>query len=92
MWYLTKEVSDEVHLWHADKHQSFLHVDIIILGVHIQTCLKYPKQQVSISLQYIQKNMGDEVDFLTPYKLKSFSQVDSTTLDVQSQACPKYPK
>ena len=28
-----KEVNDEVYFWHADKHQIFLQVDTIILGV-----------------------------------------------------------
>ena len=38
-----EEVTNEVDFWHADKHQSFLQVDTVILGVCIQTCLKYPK-------------------------------------------------
>ena len=29
MYYLKKEVNDEVYFWHADKHRSFLEVDII---------------------------------------------------------------
>ena len=29
-----------------DKHESFLQVDIITLGVGSQACPKYPKQQV----------------------------------------------
>ena len=40
---LKEEVNGEVYFWHAEKLQSFLQVDTIILGVHIQTCLKYPK-------------------------------------------------
>ena len=31
--YLKKKVSGEVHFWHADKHRSFLQVDISILKV-----------------------------------------------------------
>ena len=33
MLYLKKEVNDEVYLWLADKHWSFLQVDTVILGV-----------------------------------------------------------
>ena len=33
--YLKKEVRDEVDFLHADKHQSFLQVDINILGVKV---------------------------------------------------------
>ena len=43
MQYIKKKRSDEVYLGHVDKHQNFLQVDTIILGVHSQTCLKYPK-------------------------------------------------
>ena len=41
-----KCVGDEVDFLHLDKHGSFLQVDIIILGVHSQLCLKYIKLQV----------------------------------------------
>ena len=40
---LKKKVIDEGYFRHADKHQSFLQVDTIILGVCIQGCPKYPK-------------------------------------------------
>ena len=43
MLYLKKEVNDKVYFWHADKHQSPLQVDTIILGVYNQLCPKYPK-------------------------------------------------
>ena len=36
---------DLVDFWPADEHRSFLQVDTIILGVHSQTCWKYPKEQ-----------------------------------------------
>ena len=39
-------MGDEVDFLHLDKHGSFLQVDIIILGVHGQLCLKYIKLQV----------------------------------------------
>ena len=36
-------MNDEVYLWHADKHGSFLQVDTIILSLGSQACPKYPK-------------------------------------------------
>ena len=39
-------MEDEVNFLPADKHESFLQVDNITLGVHSQACPKYPKQQV----------------------------------------------
>ena len=38
-----KKVNNEVYFWHADKHQSFLQVGSIILGVRNQACPNYPK-------------------------------------------------
>ena len=68
---------------HLDKRRSFLQINIIILGVLSQTCPKYPKLEVCISLQYRQKNMGDEADFLSTDK-QSFLQVASVSLGARS--------
>ena len=38
-----KNMGDEVDFLPVDKQGSFLQVDIIILGVYIQICPKYPK-------------------------------------------------
>ena len=40
-------MNDEVHFCHADKHRSFLQVDNIILGLHSQSCPKYPMYAMS---------------------------------------------
>ena len=74
MQYLKEEVNDEVYFWHTEKHRTFLQVDLIILGVRSQACLKYLKQEVFISLQYIQKNMGDQVLSLSVDKYEIFLQ------------------
>ena len=42
MWYLNEEVIDELYFCHANKHQSLLKVDTIILVMYNQTCPKYP--------------------------------------------------
>ena len=32
-----QEVNNEVYFWHGDRHQSFLQVNTIILGLHTQS-------------------------------------------------------
>ena len=54
-----KEVSDEVDFVHADKHESLLQIDIMILigiAMHSQSSQnsKFP-----ISLQYLKQEVGD---------------------------------
>ena len=44
--YLKKEVIDKVDFLHADKHQSFLQGDAIIINGHDQAFSKYSKYQV----------------------------------------------
>ena len=39
-----KSKGDEVDVLPAGKHKSFLKVDSITLGMHSETCPKYPKQ------------------------------------------------
>ena len=41
--YFQKNVGDEVHFLPVDKLGNFLQIDIIILGVRSQVCLKYQK-------------------------------------------------
>ena len=41
---LNKEVSDEIDFLHANKHESFLQVDIMICGGDGQKLPKFPKQ------------------------------------------------
>ena len=38
--YLKKEVRDEVDFLHADKHQSFIHVDFNTLGIKVSYKVK----------------------------------------------------
>ena len=44
--YLKKEVRDEFDFSNADKHQSFLQVDTIIIDEHDQAVSKYSKLEV----------------------------------------------
>ena len=57
--HLKKEMSDEVDFVHADKHESLLQIDIMILigiAMHSQSSQnsKFP-----ISLQYLKQEVGD---------------------------------
>ena len=57
--HLKKEVNDEVDFVHADKHESLLQIDIMILigiAMHSQSSQnsKFP-----ISLQYLKQEVGD---------------------------------
>ena len=43
MQYLKKVVNDEVYFWPADKYESLLQANTIMLGVCNQSCPKSPK-------------------------------------------------
>ena len=63
-----KEVTD-IFCLHADKHQSFLEVDTIVLVAMAMHVPKHPKQKTqnnkfAISLQCLKKEGRPEVDFL----------------------------
>ena len=82
-------MSDEVDFSHADKHESLLQIDTMILmgmAKHSQSfenslqCLI--SLQYLVSLQYLEKEVRDELDFLHADKYQSFLQVDFNTLDI----------
>ena len=76
------KMNDKVYFCNVEKHQSYLQIDITIIGVCIQACLKFPPpppKKVCICLQYLQKNMGDEV-LLPADKHESFLQGDTILL------------
>ena len=85
-------MSDEVYLWQTDKHLSFLQVDDIILGMHSQVCLKYPKLLVHNIFAISQGKHENEVDFLPADKRQRFLQIYTIILGVCGQGCPNYPK
>ena len=47
--YLKKELSDEVDFLHADKHESLLQIDIMILMGGGQAFPKFPNRKFAIS-------------------------------------------
>ena len=83
--YLKKEVRGEVDFLHADKHRSFLQVDLNTLGVkdfykvmlsllmgmilHFQST---QSNKFAISLQYLEKEVRNRVHFLYANKHQNF--------------------
>ena len=59
--YFKKSVKDKVDFLPGDKHQRFLQIVIVILGVCGQT---YQNNEFAISLKYLMKEVSHEVDFL----------------------------
>ena len=73
--YLKENAKDEVDFLPADKCQSFLQIDTIILVVCGQSCPNYLSSNFAISLQYLKKEVSDEVDFLHTDKHECFLQI-----------------
>ena len=51
-------MNEGVYFWHADKHESALQVNTIILGVPSQTCPKYKITNLNISAISPENNGG----------------------------------
>ena len=67
----------------ADKHQRFVQIDTIIIGVtrHAQIT---QNNKFAIFLQYLKKKVSDEVDLLHASKHESSLQIDTMTFDGDS--------
>ena len=78
--YLKKEVSVKVDSLHADKHESLLQIDTMILMGIIKHSQSSQNSRFAISLQYLKQEVRDEVNFLHGDKHQSFRQVDFNTL------------
>ena len=85
-------MSDEVDFLHADKHESFLQIDTMILIGVVKHSQSSQNCKFAMSLQYLKKEVRDEVDFLHADKHQRFLQIDTIILGVCGQACPNYPK
>ena len=60
--YLKKEVSDEdKHFLHADKHESLLQIDTMILTGIVRHSQSSQNSKFTISLQYLKKEVRDEL-------------------------------
>ena len=73
--YLKKELSDEVGFLHADKHESLLQIDSMILKGMVKHSQSSQNSKFAMSLQYLKKEVKDEIDFLHAEKHRSFLKV-----------------
>ena len=67
----------------ADKHESKLHIDSMVLIVMVKHSQSLPKTKFVMSLQYLRKQVRDEVAFLHADKHQSFLQADSNILGIK---------
>ena len=81
--HLKKEVSDTVVFVHADKHESLLQLDTVILMEMVKYSQSSQNSKFAMSLQCLKKEVRDEVDFLYADKHQSFLQVDFNTLGIK---------
>ena len=65
---------------HADKYESLLKIDAMILMGMVKHSQRSQNSKFEISLQYIKKEVRDEVDFLHADEYQYFLQVDFNTL------------
>ena len=76
-------MSDEVDFLHADKHESLLQIDTMILMGIVRHSQSSQNNKFTMSLQYLKKEVRDEVDFWHVDKHQSFLQVDFNTLGIK---------
>ena len=69
MQYLQKNLENEVDFLHADKHESLLQIDAMILMGWSKSS---QNSKFAMSFQYLKKEVIDEVDFLHADKNQSF--------------------
>ena len=78
--YPKRGVNDEVDVLHADKHESLLQIDTMILMKMVKHFQSSQNSKLAMSVQYFKKKFRDEVDFLHADKYQSRLQVDFNTL------------
>ena len=62
--YLKKEVSNEVYFLYADKRESLIQIDTMILKGIVKHSQNSQNSKFAMSLQYLKKEVRDGVDFL----------------------------
>ena len=80
---IKKELSDEIDFLHADKHESWLQIDVMILIGMVKHSQSFKNSEFSMSLQYLKKELKDEIDFLLAGKHQSFLKVYFNTLGIK---------
>ena len=62
--YRKKELSDEVDFLYADKYESLLQIDTMILIMMVKHSQSSQNSKFALSLQYLKTEVRDEVEFL----------------------------
>ena len=57
-------MSDEVAFLHADRYESLLQIDIMLLMGMVKHSQNSQNSKLSVPLQYLKKDIRDEVYFL----------------------------
>ena len=65
-------MTGKVYCWHVDKHQSFLQVGSINLGVVCQVCPKYPNKKFPYVYNISRKTRGMKLIFWLQINTKVF--------------------
>ena len=81
--YLKKELNDEVDFLHADKHESLLQIDNMILMGIVKHSQSSQNSRFVMSLQNLKKEVKDEVDFLHVDKHQSLLKVYFNILGIK---------
>ena len=68
---------------HADKHESLLQINTMVLMGMVKYSQSSQNSKFSMSLQYLKKEVRDEVEFLDADKHQSFLQVDFNNLGIK---------
>ena len=82
---LKKELSDENDFLHADKHESLLQIDSMILIVMVKHSQSFQNRMFAMSLQYLKKKkkLKMRFDFLHADKHQSFLKVYCNFLGIK---------
>ena len=76
--YLKKEVNDEVDFLHADKHESLLQIDTMILMGMVRHSQSFQNSKFAMSLQYLKTPVRDKIDFFMQINIKVSNKFVST--------------
>ena len=76
-------MSDKVDFLHADKYESLLQIDTMILMLIVKHSQCFQNTKFTMSLQYLIKEVRDEVDFFHVDKHQSFLPVHFNTMGIK---------
>ena len=96
---IKKEVSDEVDFVHAEKRESFLQINTIILIGMVKNSQSSPNNNFPMFLQDLKKKkkkkkkkLGMGLIFWLDIKTSKFLQIGIIVFDGSGQTCPNHPK